>query len=39
MTFPIGLLMVVLSGADLYTGNTAVVTSALIEEKVNSLSP
>lgn len=36
MVFPIGLLMVILSGADLFTGNTAVVTTALIERKVGN---
>ena len=34
MMFPVGLLMVILSGADLFTGNTAVVTAALLEKKV-----
>jgi formate/nitrite transporter len=33
--FPVGLLMVILSGADLFTGNTAVVTSALLEKKIS----
>mmetsp|Transcript_366 Transcript_366/g.625 ORF Transcript_366/g.625 Transcript_366/m.625 type:complete len:331 (-) Transcript_366:161-1153(-) len=34
---PFGLLMVVLSGSDLFTGNTAVVTAALHEKKVTPM--
>ena len=36
LVFPMGLLMVILSGAQLYTGNTAVVTCALCEGKVRA---
>lgn len=35
LVFPFGLLMVMLSGAELYTGNTATVTMALLEGKVS----
>jgi formate/nitrite transporter FocA (FNT family) len=34
LVFPVGLLMVILSGSQLYTGNTALVTCALLEGKV-----
>lgn len=34
MAFPFGLMMVLLGGAELFTGNTATVTMALIEGKV-----
>lgn len=33
LIFPVGLTMVTISGAELYTGNTAVVTTALYEKK------
>ena len=39
LVFPMGLLMVILSGAQLYTGNTAVVTCALCEGKVRARIP
>ena len=35
LVFPFGLLMVVLSGAELYTGNTALVSLALFEGKIS----
>ena len=33
--FPFGLMMVILSGAELYTGNTALVTMSHLEGKIS----
>jgi formate/nitrite transporter FocA (FNT family) len=36
LVFPVGLTMVVLSGTELYTGNTAVIPMAVYEGKVRA---
>jgi formate transporter len=36
LIFPVGLLLVITSGADLYTGNTAVVTIAKNEKQATA---
>ena len=35
---PCGLMMVIISGAELFTGNTAMVTAAMLEGEVDMLS-